>query len=277
MTVPHPAAAAGHENLLMWYGFAAREVIYMEKNIWVRSFGELKNLRNLTICGLMAALAVALNYTASFEVGPYIRIGISGLPNQVVAFLFGPGVGMIFGAMLDIIKYLLKPTGPFFPGFTLSAALGGMIYGLFLYGRKLPRIDLGDRKISVISASGIILTVAGEILTAIYGVSLLGDDGQASASNAYLIAGVAMLVLGSIILYYIFRHLFLAQLLVKIFVNIVLNTLWLKLLYDKAVFAILPGRLLSNTVMLPVDTLLLFAVLILVRRIVPVTYSEKAA
>lgn len=31
---------------------------------------------------------------------------------------------------------MLFPIGPYFPGYTLSAFLSGIIYGLFLYGRK---------------------------------------------------------------------------------------------------------------------------------------------
>jgi ECF transporter S component (folate family) len=125
---------------------------------------------------MMCALAMGLNMVASFSVGPYVRIGFSGLPNQVVAYLFGPAVGGIFGAALDVIKYLIKPDGAFFPGFTVSAALGGMIYGALLYKKKvsLPRV-------------------------------------------------------------------FAAQLLVKVFVNILLNTLWLNMLYGKAFFVLLPS------------------------------------
>ena len=176
------------------------------------SLRELKNVRVLTCCGLMAALAIALNFVASIDLGQYIRIGISGLPNQVVSFLFGPAVGAIFGAMLDIIKFLIKPTGPFFPGFTLSAALGGLIYGIFVYRKPL--------------------TV---------------------------------------------KRVFLAQLLIKVLVNLGLNTLWLKILYDKAILAILPGRLISNAVMLPIDTFLMFIILKMVERTVLPYYRDPKA
>ena len=54
---------------------------------------------------------------------------------------------------------------------------------------------------------------------------------------------------------------FAAQLLVKVFVNILLNTLWLNMLYGKAFLAILPGRLVSNAVMLPIDTAIMFFML----------------
>lgn len=35
----------------------------------------------------------------------------------------------IFGGALDVLKYIIKPTGPFFFGFTFDAMLSGIIYG----------------------------------------------------------------------------------------------------------------------------------------------------
>lgn len=81
------------------------------RKLYSDSFKELKVTQNLVLCGLLAALAVVLNYTTSIFITPNIRIGFSGLPNRVVEYLFGPGIGAIFGAVLDVLKYLLKPDG----------------------------------------------------------------------------------------------------------------------------------------------------------------------
>lgn len=103
-------------------------------------FKELKVTHNLVLCGLMAALAVVLNYTTSIFITPNIRIGFSGLPNRVIEYLFGPWAGMIFGATLDVLKYLLKPDGgAFFFGYTFNVMVAGVIYGSILY-RKPVRI-----------------------------------------------------------------------------------------------------------------------------------------
>ena len=55
----------------------------------------------------------------------------------MVDFLFGPVVGGIFGGTLDLLKFLIKPDGQFFPGFTFDAMLGGVIYGSFLYRKPV--------------------------------------------------------------------------------------------------------------------------------------------
>ena len=133
---------------------------------------------------------------ASISFGPFVKIGIVELPNLVIDFLFGPAVGGIFAGVMDILKYLANPAGPFFPGFTISAVAGGVIFGFFLYGRKLS-----------------------------------------------------------------IKRLVVAEILVKIFVNIGLNTLWLNILYHKAILAILPARIVSNILQLPVDILVIYMVL----------------
>ena len=45
--------------------------------------------------------------------------------------------------LADVLGAFLFPVGPFFPGFTLTAALTGLIYGLLLHkSQSLPRVIL---------------------------------------------------------------------------------------------------------------------------------------
>ena len=67
---------------------------------WKASLKEFKELRVLTACGLLAALAIVLNYTTTINIGPTVKIGFSGLPNQLAGYLFGPAVGLIFGRVM---------------------------------------------------------------------------------------------------------------------------------------------------------------------------------
>ena len=167
------------------------------------SLGKLKQTKVLCFCGMMGALAVILGYVATIKIGQYIRIGFSGLPNQVVDYLFGPWIGAIFGGAMDIIKWFVSGDGNFFPGFTITAMLGALIYGFFLYNKPL------------------------------------------KLSNVIL-----------------------SQLLVKIVCNLVLNTLWLNMLYGQAIAAILPGRIVSNAVMLPIDCFIMYAMLKVVAKVI---------
>ena len=104
--------------------------------LFTDSARELKSVRTITTMAMLAAVAVILGYF-SIEYGQFIRIGFSGIPNEIVHMLFGPVVGSVFAGTMDILKYLIKPTGAFFPGFTLIAMLAGLIYGSFYYKKEL--------------------------------------------------------------------------------------------------------------------------------------------
>lgn len=101
---------------------------------------ELKQVRTITICAMLAALGVALG-SVSIQM-ENMRIGFAGIPVMLSGYLFGPGVGGLFAGVLDIIKYLVNPVGAFFPGLTLVMALKGVVYGCFFYRRplSLPRV-----------------------------------------------------------------------------------------------------------------------------------------
>ena len=108
-----------------------------KQNIFVSSSQELKKVPALAACAMFAALAMILNSVASISIGPYIKIGFSAIPNQLVDYLFGPVTGSLFAGVLDIVKYVLKSDGAFFFGFTFNAMLAAFIYGCFYYKKKL--------------------------------------------------------------------------------------------------------------------------------------------
>ena len=104
--------------------------------LYTQSSQEIRKTRTIASCAMLAAVAIVLGYF-SIELGNSLRIGFSSVPNRLVDYLFGPVVGAYFGGLLDILKYIIKPTGTFFPGFTFDAMLAGVICGSVLYGRKL--------------------------------------------------------------------------------------------------------------------------------------------
>ena len=107
------------------------------KNMFLTSAKELKTTSTLAVCAMLAALALILNSVASINIGPYVKIGFSGIPNQIADYLFGPITGCLFAGVLDIVKFFIRPDGPFFFGFTFNAMLAAFIYGCFYYKHKL--------------------------------------------------------------------------------------------------------------------------------------------
>lgn len=100
------------------------------------SYKELKKLKTLVITSLLIAIGIVLGQF-SIQLTENVKIGISFIATQMTANLFGPVVGGIMGGVTDILKFIIKPTGTFLIGYTVSAILGPMIYGVMLYKKPI--------------------------------------------------------------------------------------------------------------------------------------------
>lgn len=96
---------------------------------------ELKSLRSVTIAAMLLALHTVLSVFVTIHVTESLRISVSFVATCVTAYFFGPVVGFLSGALGDIIQYLIKPAGGYFFGWTLNAALAGLVYGIGFYHR----------------------------------------------------------------------------------------------------------------------------------------------
>ncbi len=121
------------------------------KALFADSARECRNVRAVALCGLFAALAFILE-SFSIQVTNYIKIGFSGVPNEMVDFLFGPVTGCFFAAAMDVFKWMVHPTGPWFFGYTLNAFLAGLIYGTFLYKKPIRIWRIAAAKLTVAMA-----------------------------------------------------------------------------------------------------------------------------
>lgn len=96
---------------------------------------KLSNVKVLTVCAMTLAMAVILGFL-KIPVTPLIEIRFGSIPLAISASSFGPAIGAVLGAASDILGFIAKPTGTFFPGFTISAACSGLLFGLILYSQK---------------------------------------------------------------------------------------------------------------------------------------------
>ena len=115
--------------------------------------------QRLVLLGLMVALNVVLG-RFSIQLVPEVRLSILGfLPIAMAAYLMGPLYGALTGAAGDIVNYMLftHVYGAYFPGYTLTAALSGLWYGLMLYRRKFtwPRAILTILPVIVLGEMGL--------------------------------------------------------------------------------------------------------------------------
>lgn len=163
------------------------------KQKFVDSWNELKHLKTIVVVAMFIAIGVILGFMFTVQITDFLKIGFSFIANEMTALLFGPVVGGIMGGITDILKFIVKPTGAYFFGFTLNAILGGVIYGAILYHQP---------------------------------ISL--------------------------------KRILVSKIIVAIFVNLLLGTYWLTMLYGKGFIALLPARALKQVCSVPIESIIFF-------------------
>ncbi|SFA89681.1 ECF transporter S component, folate family [Acetitomaculum ruminis DSM 5522] len=97
---------------------------------------KLKNTFTLTTAAMLLALGILLGLF-KLPINQFIEIRFASLPICIGGALFGPGIAAVIGAFSDIGGFIVRPTGPYFPGFTISGIITGIIFGIFLYKKAL--------------------------------------------------------------------------------------------------------------------------------------------
>ena len=90
----------------------------------------------LVVTAFMIALEIVLSKLVSVNIS-FLRIGFGFLPIAILAIMYGAWWSGIAYAIGDVIGGFLFPTGAFFPGFTVTALLTGLIFGWVLYNKKV--------------------------------------------------------------------------------------------------------------------------------------------
>lgn len=217
----------------------------------------------LVKAGFLATVSIVLTrfFSLMIPLGglPALRVGFGSIPLIMAGMMFGPVVGGITGIVADVVGYMINPMGgTFFPGFTLTAALYGIISGLLF---KNFRIQNSKINFNFINAF-IMLAFGAGIL------KLLFDNGITS----WLI--VLLVVLTTALFVALpfaigsryknkeqkigFDKIAFAVNLTYVINALFLNTLWLAIMFDAGFIGFLPGRVIAAAVTIPVYTLILF-------------------
>ena len=100
-------------------------------------FQNLKKVQSICLCGLFVAAYVALSFF-SIKMTEFLEFRFAFLALVAAAAYGGPVMGMAAGLTGDVISFFAAPqTGPFFPGFTISYALLGFLFGMILYRSRI--------------------------------------------------------------------------------------------------------------------------------------------
>ena len=170
------------------------------------------DVRGLVLTAMFLAMYAVLGAFKIPLLSPDNRITLTFVPLAAAGIILGPFSAAFVGGAGDVLGYLINPGGgAYFFGFTVSAVLGGFIYGLFLYGMKL------------------------------------GGGKQKTAPKALLLIMAASAV-------------------IIFFINILLNTYWLSVLYGKAYTVFSAVRIIKNLILYPFQVIVIFAVFMLAER-----------
>ena len=105
-------------------------------NLVLCSSKELKSVKNLAVASLLITMKLILDLF-TIQLNQALHLSFEFLPFASLNMLFGPVTGAMCGALSDIINYIMNPKGAFFPGFTISAMVSGIIYGIAFYKKKV--------------------------------------------------------------------------------------------------------------------------------------------
>lgn len=119
-----------------------RAILYFwQIDYWRCAVKELKSLRNLCLASMFAGLVVAVE-TLYIPVGENLRLMFSFLLLALSGSICGPVVTMLVGFVSDVLGAVLFPSGAFFPGYTLTAIVTALLFGLFLYRQRITVLRL---------------------------------------------------------------------------------------------------------------------------------------
>ena len=145
----------------------------------------------LVVLALLTALQVVLGNLLQVPLmGKQFSFGF--LPLAAAGAMLGVPGGLIVGALGDFIGAHLFPAGAYFPGFTLTNALVGILYALPLYHRKpsAPRVI-----IAVVLATVVNLFLNSLWLSILYGSKTYWGWITARAGTYLVEAPVQMVVM----------------------------------------------------------------------------------
>ena len=160
------------------------------------SFREMSKLRTITLIAMLLAVSVVLSFF-TIQVSESLRLGLGYLITATMGMLFGPVTAGIAAGVGDIVKYLIKPSGAFFPGLTITAILGGVLYGMVFYHSRVTLV----RAIVAKTLTNVLLN----ILLNTFWLSIMMGKGFWALVPSRVIKNIALLPVEILLLYSVLR------------------------------------------------------------------------
>jgi len=199
----------------------------------------------------------------------------------MVGIFYGPTAGFMAGAISDVLGYMINPMGgAYFPGFTLSTALAGMIPGL-IYKLLKAKKNLIRQNFNYYNAVFIVF-ITGCLLYSFYLKEVLTFDNGIMYNGHRLGFVYVTLFISAIAIYvtlpfyfskttqsvnsaYSFDKIYFTVSTTQLITSLILNTYFLSIMFGKGFLVFLPTRIMTNYFMIPIFTVLLIALIRVLR------------
>ena len=93
------------------------------------------NTKMLVTASILIAMQIILSRFLSINAWN-LKIGFAFVAIFVAAYFYGTVFSATVAVVSDVLGALLFPSGSFFPGFTFTALLAGLLYGSLLYKKQ---------------------------------------------------------------------------------------------------------------------------------------------
>jgi ECF transporter S component (folate family) len=119
---------------------------------------KLFTVQDLAILAILIAFLVVFTRLLSFT-SQFLRIGFACIPATIIGVMYPWYWSAIAGVVADLLGMALFPTGgAYFPGFTLSAFIIGVLYSFFYYEKEASWIRVAIATIVIVALDSLILT-----------------------------------------------------------------------------------------------------------------------
>ncbi len=160
----------------------------------------MSKVKKIVLSSILLAMLIILSRFVSIKT-EILVISISFIPIMMSAIWLGYKYSMLIALLGDFIGAILFPFGPYFPGFTLSSAISGAIYGIFLYNKGN---ELEDKKLIIrLFISSILVLFVVNIFVTSFWIHILYGKAYIAVMISRIITQVIMLPIQIITIYII--------------------------------------------------------------------------
>lgn len=126
---------------------------------------KISHSKKTILAALLLATFIILDRLLTINT-QFLAINLSLIPIMLAGMILGWKYAFLVGALGDLIGAIFWPFGAYFPGFTISVGLSGVIFGLFLY--ETPNKDKKYFKIKSVISTVIVLVMINLLLNSLW-------------------------------------------------------------------------------------------------------------